>query len=136
MGGTRYFSSGQAILSQGEHGDEMYVIREGQVRIFVGSGDKEVTLAILSPGEFFGEMALMGDYERSANAVAVGDVSVSVVDRDTFRSYISEPIVLDIMGKMADRIRSLDKDVVKSQVADMNRRAFAEGRVEQRHWFT
>jgi CRP-like cAMP-binding protein len=106
------------------------------VRIFKGSGDKEVTLAILSPGDFFGEMALMGDYEHSADAAAVGEVSLSVINRETFRSYVSEPIVLDVMGKMADRIRGLDEDVVKSQVADMNRRVLVEGRIEQRHWFT
>jgi CRP/FNR family transcriptional regulator, cyclic AMP receptor protein len=132
----RRFSDGETIVKEGDSGEEMFIIRTGRVRIFKASNAQEVTLAILSPGDYFGEMALMGDYERSATAAAAGDVTVAVVDRETFKSYIKEPIVLEIMGRMAHRIRELDKDVFRARVAESNRRSFVEGRMEQRHWFT
>ena len=58
-----------------------------------------------------------------------------MIDRMTFRAFVSDPIVFDIMHKMADRIRDLDETVVEAQRSEDARRAHVAGMVEQRHWF-
>jgi CRP-like cAMP-binding protein len=134
--GTRHrFRAGDTIVREGEKGDEMFIVRTGKVRIFKGKGADAVTLAVLSPGDYLGEMALLGEYPRSASATAEADTEVTVIDRMTFRAFVSDPIVFDIMHKMADRIRDLDDSVVASQQSDEARRAHLAGVMEQRHWF-
>lgn len=134
-GFRRNLAAGQTIVREGDTGDEMYIVRSGKVRVFKSSEGNSVTLAVLGPGEFFGEMALMGEYRRSASASAETDVEVTVVDKKTFSAFVSEPIVHDIMNKMAQRIRQLDEKVLDSEISDQSRRAHLGSIVEQRHWF-
>ncbi|MDP2181194.1 MAG: cyclic nucleotide-binding domain-containing protein [Actinomycetota bacterium] len=134
-GFRKAFTAGQAIVREGDSGDEMYIVRSGKVRVSKGSGADSVTLAVLGSGEFFGEMALMGEYKRSATATAETDTTLTVVDKQTFSAFVSEPIVHDIMSKMAQRIRQLDEKVVDSERSDQSRRAHLGSIVEQRHWF-
>jgi CRP/FNR family cyclic AMP-dependent transcriptional regulator len=134
--GTRHrYRAGDTIVREGEKGDELFIIRSGKVRIFKGKGPDSVTLAVLNQGEYLGEMALLGEYPRSASATAETDVDVTVIDRMTFRAFVSDPIVFDIMHKMADRIRDLDECVVEAQQSEEARRAFLASSMEQRHWF-
>jgi len=49
------------LFREGDRGQTMYVIRSGKVNISKRIGDSEITLAVLGPGEFFGEMALLED---------------------------------------------------------------------------
>jgi len=134
--GTRQrFRAGDTIVREGKRGDEMFIVRSGKVRIFKDSESEAVTLAVLGPGDYLGEMALLGEYLRSASAIAETDTEVTVIDRMTFRAFVSDPIVFDIMHKMADHIRDLDTEVVEARHADDSRRAHLGSVIEQRHWF-
>lgn len=64
------FEAGETIFKEGEHGDSMYIIAEGQVQIVKDSSKEPVVLATLQPGSFFGEMAIVNQTERTATAVA------------------------------------------------------------------
>lgn len=70
---------GETIFTEGEPGDSMYVIVEGQVRIERQSARTPVVLATLKPGAFFGEMAVVDHTERTATAVAATDTTLMVV---------------------------------------------------------
>jgi CRP-like cAMP-binding protein len=134
--GTRQrFRAGDTILREGDIGDEMYIVRSGKVTIYRDTGADAVTLAVLKPGDYLGEMALLGEYPRSASARAETDTEVTVIDRPTFRAFVSDPLVFDIMHKMAERIRDLDAEVVEARQADEARRAHLGSVMEQRHWF-
>ncbi len=64
------FSRGEVIFRQGDIGDTFYIIIDGRIRIsrqIPGMGEE--ALAILSPGDYFGEMALLEEEERSADAL-------------------------------------------------------------------
>jgi CRP/FNR family transcriptional regulator, cyclic AMP receptor protein len=66
---SRHYSPGETIFEEGDPGTGMYAIRSGRVSIFVrkGNGQKE-QLALLGPGDFFGESTLMAPARRTASA--------------------------------------------------------------------
>ena len=83
---------GQLIIKEGDPGRSFYVIVEGKVRIYkVGPDEKEITLAHLGEGAFFGEMALLSGAPRTANVVAEEDTEIlevtDVVLRDLAEKY-------------------------------------------------
>lgn len=103
------YRDGETVFSQGDAAADMYVIRSGKVRVFRTHEGEEITLAVLGPDDFFGEMALFVPGARAATAVAVGETEVEVLDRPTFMSLIKDPVVWRILTKMCERIRSTDE---------------------------
>jgi CRP-like cAMP-binding protein len=75
------FPRGQEIFKLGDESTTMYVIRKGYVRIFRRNREEEKTIAVASPGEFFGEMALVDSATRSANVTASDDVSALTITK-------------------------------------------------------
>lgn len=66
----RFYKEGETIFYEGEPGTGMYVIKSGEVQILKKHQDKEILIATLSPGDFFGELALLDESPRSATARA------------------------------------------------------------------
>ncbi|MBN1572258.1 MAG: Crp/Fnr family transcriptional regulator [Deltaproteobacteria bacterium] len=119
---------GTVIFNEGESGDDMFIIHEGKVKISKKARSIETTLAELSKGDFFGEMAILERGTRSATAVALTDLKVLVLDEKTFESLLmSNPnVALRMMKKMAERLRSADQRIetllfkdATSKVVDM-----------------
>jgi len=81
----RFFEKGSIILNENDQGTELHIITDGIVKIFKGS----VPLGEARRGEFFGELALIGEGTRTASAMAVTDVSTLCIDRDDFVSAIN-----------------------------------------------
>jgi CRP/FNR family cyclic AMP-dependent transcriptional regulator len=75
----RHFLPGTPIFTQGDEGDCLYFVEEGRVRIWRSEGGKTVVLAEVERGGLFGEMALIDDQPRSANATAVDETFVQMV---------------------------------------------------------
>lgn len=79
----RVCPKGDKIFKEGEAGSEFFVIVDGRVRISKHvPGIGEEALAILDPGAYFGEMALVDDTPRSADAIAHTDCTLRVIKRD------------------------------------------------------
>ena len=78
-------SAGSPVFLEGEVGDAFYVIESGEVRI--GHGD--ATLRTEVAGDYFGEIALLRDVPRTADAVAVVDTVLRRLDRTTFLDAIT-----------------------------------------------
>ena len=79
------FKTNEHIFEEGDPGDKFYVILSGRVRIskeIPGMGEE--ALAVLEKGEYFGEMALIDDVPRSADAIADCDVVVSIIEQERF----------------------------------------------------
>ncbi|NVJ03110.1 cyclic nucleotide-binding domain-containing protein [Myxococcus sp. AM001] len=82
IGHSRTYPAGAFLFREGETSQEMFVIAEGKVRISKSMpGIGEEALAILEPGEYFGEMAVIEDSPRSADAIAHVSCSVWVIER-------------------------------------------------------
>lgn len=82
------FKSGSTIFEEGALEDTMYFIKRGKVEIVKCMGDAQRVLAILGPGDFFGEMALVSETPRSAAAKAASDTTAIVFNRKQFLSLI------------------------------------------------
>ena len=106
---------GEIIYRQGDRGDCMYVILDGEVEVLQREGDKEYCLAVLGSGSFFGEMALFGEEMRSTTVRAVGEVSVYTLERASLLRRIHEDpsLAFRIIEKMSRRIRELETSLVR-----------------------
>jgi CRP-like cAMP-binding protein len=103
------YEDGEIIIHQGEVGDCMYVIQEGEVVIFLDEGGREVHLATRKAGDFFGEMALFDRDVRSANVRAQGQVRILTVDKKNLLSRIHKDpsMAFRMIETMSYRIREL-----------------------------
>jgi len=108
--GKRKFLAGEAIFSEGDNGDEAYMILSGLVEISVQADGSKLVLAKLDRGEIFGEMALIDDQPRMAAARAMTDTEVVVVPQESFKkrlSWLSEEdrLISHILDALVSRLR-------------------------------
>ena len=80
--------SGTVLFREGDRGQTMYVIRSGKVNISKRIGDSEITLAVLGPGEFFGETALLEGLPRSAGATVVEEALLIELGQGAFATLV------------------------------------------------
>jgi CRP/FNR family transcriptional regulator len=109
----RLFRKGEVIFREGDTGEKMYIIQSGKIRISKRTRDRETTLAVLSDGDFFGEMAIIDKEPRSATATAVEDSRVIILDDEVFETQIraNPKIVMQILRKMSSRLRDADRQI-------------------------
>jgi CRP/FNR family cyclic AMP-dependent transcriptional regulator len=79
----RRYQAGEKVFREGEVGDEFFIILDGRVRISKQvPGVGEEALAVLEPGAYFGEMALVDDTPRSADAIAHSECTLRIIKRE------------------------------------------------------
>jgi CRP-like cAMP-binding protein len=108
---ARTFASGTKIVTQGESGDEMFVVLEGTVDVLIG----DRVLLSLGPGEILGEMALVeDDHLRHADVVAKSDVKLVPIDRRQFIFLVQNHpnFALEVMKTMAERLDLMNKHLL------------------------
>src|SRR5205814_5995157 len=96
----------------GDAGDAMYLIEQGRVRITIIDADgRDVTLAELGAGDFFGEMAMLDGHGRSANAIVAEHSRLAVLTRENFLTFVSSDarIVLEMLSAITNRLRRTDE---------------------------
>ena len=87
----RLHRKGSTVFMYGETGRDLYVIESGSVKICMATADgKELTLAILGPGEFFGELALLDGEPRSSDAVIMEESQLLLLERSEFIKFMEE----------------------------------------------
>lgn len=98
-----HFAAGEVIFREGEIGEAMYAIQEGEVELRIG----DAVLEVLGPGQIVGEMALVDHSPRSATAVARTDCKVVVVPEKRFLFLVQQTpfFALQVMRVMAERLR-------------------------------
>jgi uncharacterized membrane protein len=102
------FQSGDVVFHEHEKGDALYVVHSGKVRIWVHDEDsKDVTLAELVPGDFFGEMSVLDGGERSANAAITSDAVLHRLSRADFQEFLlAHPqAALEVIRGITTRLR-------------------------------
>ena len=120
----REYRAGEPVFYQGDPGLGMYIVQEGEVSIAIlGKDGNEQELAVLGDGDFFGELALLDESPRSANAICKTDCTLIGFFRPDLFELIEKEntfgikIVLKLAEIVAERLRKTDKELskVKSQ---------------------
>src|SRR5260370_24130210 len=97
----------------------MYIIESGRIRMKVTDADgREVILASLGHGDFFGEMAMLDGHGRSADATVTEDSRLAVLTRENFLTFVSSDarIVLEMLSAITRRLRRTD-DLLRHRVS-------------------
>lgn len=102
--------AGTVLFREGDEGTTMYVLQSGRVRISKESKDSSKTLAVLGPGEFFGEMAILNRKPRTATAEVVEAARLLVLDAKTFEAMVlsNVEIAVRLIKKLARRLDNAD----------------------------
>jgi CRP-like cAMP-binding protein len=117
---NRTYPKNTMLFSEGESGDELYIIQKGSVKIVKIMDGKEVLLAVLKAGDIFGEMALLEAKPRAASAVAYEDCVVLAVNRANFERMItSQPqIIARLTILLSERIWLIYKQLTNTLITD------------------
>jgi CRP-like cAMP-binding protein len=109
----KVYQDGDVIIRQGDVGDCMYVIQEGQVEVVHESQGREIQLQVHGPGAFFGEMAIFDKDVRSATVRALGEAKVLTVDKKNLMRRVHEDpsLAFKLVETMSQRIRDLVEKV-------------------------
>jgi CRP-like cAMP-binding protein len=107
------YRRGERIFSEDSSGECLYVLVSGRVKIYSSAGTRSKTFALLEPGDFFGEMALLGEPTRSASARAILDTELLVLQRKDFRRFLKADSVLTltVLKTLCSRLRRADKEI-------------------------
>ncbi|RKH44668.1 Crp/Fnr family transcriptional regulator [Corallococcus sicarius] len=107
------FPKGTELFREGEIGKEMFVIQSGKIAISKRVRDVEKVLAVLGPGEFFGEMAIISNKPRNASAAVHDDAKLLVIDPKTFEAMIrgNAEIAVRMIKKLAERLSEADAQI-------------------------
>src|SRR6266567_7889306 len=109
---TQDTKAGATLFRAGDDGDAMYLIESGRVRISVSDEDqKQIVLAELARGDFFGEMAIIDGKNRSADAAVFEDARLAVLSRQNFLNFIQRnpTVALEMLSATFSRLRRTDK---------------------------
>ncbi len=109
------FSAGTIIFNENTRGERLYLILDGRVKISkITKFGMETPLAILGKGEFFGEMELIEDQNRSARTTALENTVVAGISNHDFDSLIktNHIVTLNLLKAISKRLRSTDEIVV------------------------
>src|SRR5215469_5390470 len=118
------FRKGTVLFREGEPGKEMFVIQSGKISISKRVRDVDKVLAILGPGEFFGEMAIISNRPRNAAAAVTEDSRLLVIDPKTFEGMIrgNSEIAIRLIKKLAERLSEADAQIENLLLGDPSSR--------------
>jgi hypothetical protein len=103
------------VIKQGQHGDAMYLVLEGELRVRMMISGKETILVTLGPGEFFGEISLFDHGPRSADVIANQDSLLLKITVTAFETLLKEapdlaaPFLFGMSKTLTARIRADNK---------------------------
>jgi len=99
---------GDILFHEGDRGDRLYVIGEGKIKLGLTSNDgRENLLAILGPGEMFGELSLFDPGARTATATAVAETQLIALGHEDLDSFLSgrPAVATTMLAALARRLR-------------------------------
>ncbi len=104
---TANYAAGETIFHQGDLGTDMFIIQEGEVHIIKNLNGASHILSKLEKGDFFGEMALLENLPRTADAIAVTDVRALIINGTRFDEMLRKnpEVAVRIIRKYSQRLR-------------------------------
>ncbi len=117
---SREYPQDTMIFSEAQSGSDMFIIQSGEVTISKVVDGNEVTLALLHKGDMFGEMALLENKPRSANAIAHSDCRLMVVNHENFNQMVTtQPqLISRLTTTLAERLWSMYRQLDNANLRD------------------
>jgi CRP/FNR family cyclic AMP-dependent transcriptional regulator len=102
-----HWPGGSTVFTEGAPAEGLYIVLSGGVRILVGPKESESEVALIGPGEFFGELSLLEDRTHSKNARATEDTELMILPKESFRALLEVDAVLaqHVKEKVEERLR-------------------------------
>ena len=122
---SKKFKSGNLIFLEESEGKNLFFVIEGSVKVTRLSKDgREVILAMLNAGDFFGEMSLLDGESRSANVIALENTEVLSLNRNDFLDVLNDypKIAIQLLKEMTSRLRKSDRQIVSLSLSDAEKR--------------
>ena len=119
------YSKGEFIVMEETEGQQCYFITHGSVKITRSSKEgREVILAILTAGEFFGEMSLLDGETRSANVLTLEETKVLALNRNDFMATLEEypRVSIQLLKELTIRLRKSDLQIASLTLSDAEKR--------------
>ncbi|MDW8469882.1 MAG: cyclic nucleotide-binding domain-containing protein [Burkholderiales bacterium] len=113
---------GALVIAAGAPTDSLYIVVTGRLKVMMSDADgKEVILAILGPGEFFGEMGLIDDHPRSASVVAMEPCELLALSARDFRRALADnfDMAMAVMKGLVRRLREADRKISSLALLDV-----------------
>jgi CRP-like cAMP-binding protein len=107
------FDAGKVLFNQGDGANAAYVIVEGKAEVMVNSEAGPVTVAVLGPNDFFGEIAILCDVPRTATVRAQSRLVTLRISKDLFLRLIKEfpQMAVSIMRELAHRLEQTNNQL-------------------------
>ena len=115
-----FFKDGDIIFIEHEPGLELYIIQQGNVKITKIVDQKEVLLAVLRPGDIFGEMALLENKPRSATAIAHANIVSLAINKTNFEIMVqAQPqLAVKLITLLSERIWTAYRQLANLLISD------------------
>jgi CRP/FNR family transcriptional regulator, cyclic AMP receptor protein len=118
----RAFPKGRMIVAEGEPSQSLYVLLSGRAKVQRSDSEgKEVILAVLTSGEFFGEMSLIDDAPRSASVITIESCDFIAIQKDTFKQMLQHSPEMSqlVMKALVKRLREADRKIETLALLDV-----------------
>jgi CRP/FNR family cyclic AMP-dependent transcriptional regulator len=110
------------IMAGGDATDSLYIVLSGRLKVMMSDAEgKEVILAILGPGEFFGEMGLIDDEPRSATVVTIEPCELLSIAKRDFKKCLADnfEMAMAVMRGLVRRLREADRKIGSLALLDV-----------------
>ncbi len=118
----RSYPKGRTIVAEGEPSQSMYILLAGRAKVQRSDSEgKEVILAVIGSGEFFGEMSLIDDAPRSASVITLEPCEFMAVSKEAFKAMLvqSPDVCMAVMRGLVRRLREADKKIETLALLDV-----------------
>ena len=118
----RNYPRGRTIVAEGEPSQSLYILLSGRAKVQRSDSEgKEVILAVIGPGEFFGEMSLIDDSPRSASVITLESSDFMAINKDSFKAMLTQntEICMQIMKGLVRRLREADRKIETLALLDV-----------------
>ncbi len=108
---TRSFAKGERIVTRGQQADAAYIIKQGKAKVYRDDSNEAPVMALLGPGEIFGEMAILRFDHYTLSVKAVEDVVAYVITPDMLHEQMRDahPLTKKILDTLLDRMKEVNQ---------------------------
>jgi len=118
----RTYRKNIVIIQEGDDTNSIFILIEGEMRVYVEDEQgKQLTLRILKSGDSFGEVALIGNFPRTASVMTLTDCVVAAFSRDKYLSFLEQhpEILLALARTLANLVRDTTEELSNIALSDV-----------------